>query len=166
MHGRICIIVALSCAGCWDNAASEPRDAPEPQRPLGASFDQATTGSISGRVVWGGDVPRGEEKTVRNIAFDPYFHHHPARIVLPHYPQVDAKTNGVANAVVYLRGIDARQSKPWDHEPARVEFHERRLVIQQGKSQSGVGFVQRGAAMEFVNRANEYHVLRGRGAAF
>src|SRR5687767_7347671 len=123
MHGRVCIVAVVLFAGCADVPVPKTRrEAEEQEVALAASFDPAATGVVRGRVTWDGEIPRGEEKTVRTISYDPNFYKHPARFVLPHYPQVDAKSRGVADAVVFLRGIDVRRSKPWDHESVRVAF--------------------------------------------
>jgi len=138
------------CAGCTGiPAPAEPSDVPTT---LGQSFDPAASGAIHGRVVWEGDIPVAEQFLVRAIAFNPYLHKNPARYSTPHLPRVNSQNRGVADAVVFLRGIDPRRSRPWDHTRARVEFHERQLQIAQGNTRSDVGFVRRGDSIEIVNR--------------
>src|SRR5437773_6003642 len=107
MHGRI--LVWLACfaglGGCTEIPA--PPGPAESETVLGQSFNPAATGTIAGRVVWDGAIPVGEEFLVRAIAFNPNLHKNPAQFSTPHLPQVNAKNRGVANAVVFLRGIDA-----------------------------------------------------------
>jgi hypothetical protein len=165
MHGRILLVAALLIAGCTDETA--PPTAPrESTSPLARSFDPATTGVIDGRVVWEGDLPVAQEFVVRSIAYNPRLYERPARFTTPNLPIVDAKTRGVADAVVFLKNVDPRRARPWDHAGVRVEFRERQLSIQQGDLRSHVGFVQKGATISVVNCDKEYHLLRGRGAAF
>lgn len=165
MYGRVVILCFFLLVGCTEPSAP-PQEAESTTTELGQAFDTNLTGTIHGRVTWDGDVPAGEEFIVRTNAFNPYLHRNPGRFRTPHLPQVDAKSRGVANAVVFLRGIEPSRSKKWDHPPVRVEYHERQLIVVQGESKSQVGFVRRGAAIEIVNRDPEYHSLRVRGAAF
>ena len=167
MHGRIYglgFVCFILMGGCAEPPLSPPDD--EPPVTLGESFDAAATGTIRGRVTWDGDVPAAQESLVRAIAFNPHFHQKPARFSTPHIPKMHPQTRGVENAIVFLRGIDPRRSRAWDHPPARVEFHDRQLLIQQGNLRTSVGFVRRGAAIEIVNRDTEYHNLHARGAGF
>jgi hypothetical protein len=169
MHGRIGIL-GIAClsllGGCSEARLPAPPESKEQETALAQSFDPATAGTIRGRIVWDGDAPAPEETLVRAIAYSPTFYKNPAQFVTPHVPTVHPKHRGVGNAVVYLRGIDPRRSKKWDHANVRVEFHERQLLGQQGKQPTGLGFVRRGSAIEIVNRDTEYHNLHGRGAAF
>jgi hypothetical protein len=165
MHGRILLVAALLIAGCTDETA--PPTAPrESASTLARSFDPATTGVIEGRVVWEGDLPVAQEFVVRSIAYNPRLYERPARFTTPNLPIVDAKTGGVADAVIFLKNVDPRRARPWDHAGVRVEFRERQLSIQQGDLRSHVGFVQKGATISVVNCDKEYHLLRGRGDAF
>jgi hypothetical protein len=169
MHGRIGIL-GIAClsllGGCSEARLPAPPKLKEQETALALSFDPATAGTIRGRIVWDGDAPAPEETLVRAIAYNPTFYKNPARFVTPHVPTVHPEHRGVGNAVVYLRGIDPRRSKKWDHANVRVEFHERQLLVQQGKQPTGLGFVRRGSAIEIVNRDTEYHNLHARGAAF
>jgi hypothetical protein len=103
-----------------------------------------------------------KETVERIIAYNPKLHLNPARFTTPHFPIVNAKNRGVVGVVVFIKDMEPRRSKPWDHAKVRVEFHERRLLAQQGD----VGFVRRGDSVEIANRDKEYHLLRARGAAF
>ena len=151
--------------GCSDlPPTSHENDAPVTV--LAQSFDRATAGTIEGRVVWDGAAPFAEETEVRVLAFNPNLWQNHARFATPHIPQVHPSNQGVENAVVFLRNVDPRRSKPWDHAKACIEFKDRLLRVQQGDRTSQVGFVQRGSTVEVVNRDTEYHNLRARGAAF
>ncbi len=164
MQGRNACLCLMLLVGCSELPARRERH--EPETSLGQAFDLANTGTIAGRVQWDGDLPAAKETVVRASACNPYLYQKPATFTTPHVPQVQPKTGGIANAVVFLRAVDACHSKPWDHAKVRVEFHERRLHVLQGEQRTDVGFVRRGSAIEVVNRDGEYHNLRGRGAAF
>ncbi|MBI2804103.1 MAG: carboxypeptidase regulatory-like domain-containing protein [Planctomycetes bacterium] len=168
MHGRmrLAILLTMTCVGCTETAISVSPDDVQPETALGESFDPAATGTIQGRVVWDGDIPDAKEEIVRAIAFKPNSHKIPLRFTTPHVPQVHKDNRGVSGAVVFLRGVDPRRAKAWDHAPVRVEFHARRLEVQQGTHRGPVGFVRRGSRFEIVNRDADYHNLHGRGAAF
>ncbi len=162
MHGRTSTIALglLTLLGC-----TEPPEKSQPARvPIASSFNSATAGSIHGRVVWDGDVPVAKPMLNNTNAFQPNLYKNPVHCTLPHYPQV--KNGGVMGAVVFLRGIDPHAAKPWDHPSVRIEFKDRLLQVHQGNHVSNVGFVPVGGDIEFVNRDPDYHLLRGRGAAF
>lgn len=166
MRERIGILCLALLAGCSELADPVSMERAEQEATLAQFFDPATTGTIEGRVVWDGDVPAAVETVVRANPYNPHLYKAPARFVTPHVPMVHAQNGGVANAVVFLRGIDPRRSKPWDHAQVRVEFQDRQLRITQGDQPTNVGFVRRGGAVEIVNHDAEYHNLRARGGAF
>jgi hypothetical protein len=84
----------------------------------------------------------------------------------PNTPQIEPRSKGVANAVVFLRGIDPRLGKRWDHPPVRVELREAQFHLLQGDVDSRFGFVQRGDGLEMISRDRHYHSLHARGTAF
>jgi hypothetical protein len=80
-------------------------------------------------------------------------------------PRVDPLSRAVAGAVVFLRGVDPKRARPWNHGPVTIEFRGRTLAVLQDES-SNIGFVQRGSDIQVINRDAEYHALRARGADF
>ena len=157
----------LAFAGCVTETLDNTPPVPTPSTSqMGADFDSKSVTTIHGRAIWHGDVPKAEEQVTRRIAFNHRMHLHPARWTTRHVPKVDAASNGIENAVVYLRTIDSRRAKPWDHEPVRIEIDDHRLAIHQGKRESGVGFVRLGETLDIVNIDTKYHNLRAGGAAF
>jgi hypothetical protein len=148
-------------------ARPEAADSPDPSGTEAASrFNPATAGTIRGRVSWQGDVPqvpRFEERLNLLPDTPPQ-----PRVVRenPNAPVVDPKTGGVAHAVVFLRGVDPRQARPWDHPPVCVEQRDKRLHIVQGKTIDRVGFVRPGDAVEMVSREAVFHALHASGAAY
>ncbi|HZZ81878.1 MAG TPA: carboxypeptidase-like regulatory domain-containing protein [Gemmataceae bacterium] len=163
MHGRILAVALMALIGCTE--VNEPTPNAPPQ-PVASAFDASNTGTIQGRVVWDGDVPVAEPMVVSTIAFNPLLFKKPVHCTLPHYPRVNSETHGVSDAVVFLRGVDPKVAKPWDHAEVSVEFQDRAMRIHQGKDVSSVGFAKLGSTIDIVNRDAEYHLLRGRGAAF
>jgi len=172
MHGRNPLTVAwaalsLTCAlaGCGPTP-SPPEDAPAPPAELATRFDPASAGAVEGRVSWQGGLPTVPPFSHRMLTWSA----EPARQAAlrrnPHTPAIDPATRGVKGAVVFLRGADPARSRPWDHEPVRVEFRDYLLHVCQGESDGLVGFVRRGEAVEVVSRQPVFHSLHARGAAF
>ncbi len=168
MHGRIhfaAFVILTPLAGCFEAPAAAPSDAVQVTQ-LAQAFDPQQTGTIQGRVVWDGAVPVAQQALVRANAYNPHLYKNPAAVTTTHVPKVNPQNAGVENAVVVLRSVDPRHSKPWSHAKVRVEFKDRQLVIDQGSRRSSVGFVQRGGVIEIVNHDSEYQILRARGDAF
>ena len=143
MHGRIALIMILTLAGCTAQPPASRNESEEQEAKRCDRRDARATGAVTGRVSWDG-----------------------AALDLPHAPIIDGKSRGIKNAVVYLRGIDPRKAKAWDHAPVRVEFKEHFLGVTQGNGVGSVGVVRVGDEIEVINREPEYRHLRLRGAAF
>src|SRR6266542_3913967 len=79
----------------------------------------------------------------------------------PNAPAVNPDSRGVANAVVFLRGLDPARVRPWDLPPVCVEQRGHRLHVLQGEADARVGFVRQGDAVELVSREPVFHALRG-----
>jgi hypothetical protein len=72
----------------------------------------------------------------------------------------------VGRAVVYLRGVDVRRARPWDHPPVGVVQRDRCFHVRQGDGDGRDGFVRRGEAVEMVAAGPVFYALDARGAAF
>src|SRR5262249_36506421 len=83
-----------------------------------------------------------------------------------HAPAIDAQTQGVAGAVIYLRGVDPRRARPWDLPPAIVEMGDFKLRVLQGSQEHATGFIRRGDTVEFRCGGPARPTLGARGAAF
>ena len=117
MHGRIGVVFlvgfigAVTFAGCDDPPLKTYFEDEQPPvaaavAPAGA-FDPSSVGSIAGRVTWEGKAPSVPpfHAPVSPLSEQPF---RPKRFwANPHAPVIDAKTGGVAGAVVFLRGVDA-----------------------------------------------------------
>jgi hypothetical protein len=159
------ILLAALVVGCAEAAELEGRKSHSARATPAEAFDESTAGSIHGQVSWQGDLPDAAPFKVLGL---------PAEYPIdprqdqanPNVPHVDPATLAVENVVVFLRGVDAKRSRPWDHPKVRVAQRDRRLWIRQGEAQSNVGWVRTGDTIEAINQDDHFHMLRGRGAAF
>jgi hypothetical protein len=162
-----CYILAfLAFLGC---------DSPPPHHPqlekafpisIGSQFDPSLGSTICGRVIWEEDIPVIPSFEVWSIQLSLDGTREKRLEPNPNAPAVDAKTRGIANAVVFLREVDLLKSKPWDHLPVRVEMRDRQFHILQGDTDSRIGFVRRGDSVEMVSRESVFHSLHAAGASF
>ena len=164
----LCFVVLLGGCGRTPVLLDIPSAAEGSRVELGAAFDARMTGGIRGQVTWETEpllvvrpfrapvsplseqVPRGPRKDWAN----------------PNAPAIDPKSKGVSGAVVYLRGIDPRRGRPWDHPPVHVEVKDYQFHVRQGELDGHVGFVHRGAAVEFRNDQPGFESIQARGDAF
>jgi hypothetical protein len=159
------LIIALILAGCEGNRAPKLR-VPQTTLAVAASFDEATVGSITGRVVWNGDVPQvSPYLSPVNPLADSAPHRGLHAWPNPCAPTIDPN-GGVADAVVMLRGVDAAKAHPWELLPVRVEIDNYQLRIRQGEAMGRFGFVRRGDWVDFVSKQAVFHSVQARGAAF
>jgi len=160
------VLLALACAGCGGAPPAAAR-APEPATAADppSTFDVDNTGTVTGLIAWTGPIPtvppaRMSRPRANGAGFET------TPVPLGNAPQIDPFTRGMSGAVVYLRGINATQARPWDHLPVEVAFEGDQLVVKQGDRTGRTGFVKRGAPVSCVSRDPRYHSLRARGAAF
>lgn len=158
----LCVWALPGCNG--SPPASIPSPGPLPE--LASRFDPAACGTLRGQVLWDGPLPeippyRGALTPRSLSALGPK-----RTWPNPHTPRIGSGGE-VASAVVFLQGIDPRRSRPWDHLPVQIAFHDYQLDILQGESKSLYGFVRRGEVIEMVSRQPKFfHSLQARGAAF
>src|SRR5262249_44220267 len=81
-------------------------------------------------------------------------------------PTIDPSNRGVANAVVFLRGVDPVRSRPWDLPPVQVAISDFAFKLHQGEWHNRIGFVRRGEAIEMTSYDPILHMLHADGAAF
>ncbi len=157
------LLLAL-LAGCSPaGVAPRPGDAvPPPVPELAARFDPAACGTVRGRVTWSGPVPSTPDLLGATPAGEGY-----AWVSRPNpfAPAVDKSTGGLANALVWLDGVDPTKSRPWDLPAVAVELRDTRFATPDGKPFTA-GVVRTGGAVSFVSRDGELHAARARGAAF
>lgn len=159
------LMLLVVVVGCND-ANPAPRSADSPAAPPSSNFDPRGAGSISGRVIWHGEIPRVPPFEVRaNLPAN-----HPGKprqqFDHPHSLRIDPTSRGVGGAVIFLKGIDPAKANNWTHASVRVEVHDQRIVIQQGDYQGNTGFVHQGDNLDLVSRDPSLQALRATGAAF
>lgn len=142
---------------------------PVPQTGLATEFDKTRCGSVRGTVEWVGPLPVVEPIRLLNVRVPP------AETPTAPNPNAPRVFGGrVAEAVVYLVGVDSRRSTPWKPDRVCVEVKRSELLIKQGDHTGRVGIVHRGDAVTLVSReaadpssgGPALHSIRGRGAAF
>jgi hypothetical protein len=164
-RGRLLILVLIA-SGCADRRSETPEDLPDAPVPLAADFDTTTTSTIRGQVTWEGPIPTPPSLEVWSLIMADDGAREKRREPNPNAPLVDATTRGVGNAIVFLRGVDPKRSKPWNHPPVRIEQRGRQFHVLQGALDSRFGFVRRGDSIAMVSRDPVFHSLHASGAAF
>ncbi len=166
----LCLLLAIAittATGC----GSEPPATAAPAEPAPhaqgnpPAFNPSACGAITGLVTWNAPVPevavgnhiapRADGSGYDVQSFTP-----------PNAPRIDKFTRGLAGAVVYLREVETARAKPWDLPPVRVEFRDSQIVVVQGNRTARSGFVPRGGKVSMQSAEVDFHILRGRGAAF
>ena len=160
------LLPLLAALGCGD-APPPMHDELTPQtEQTGASFEPQTAGTIRGQVIWNGEIPTvASLEVLPNPLAGPALQKKQVR-PNPNVPRIDASTRGVASAVVFLRGIDSRRGKRWDHPSVRVEQRAGQIHLVQGDADSPVAFVHSGDSVEMVSGDPFFHSLHASGAAF
>lgn len=161
--GWLCLTAVFGC-GCSAQPLYPLQSPSSDATLIGDQFDLANTGTLRGKVSWEGERPA--------LHSDVFFSLYPgeAGIGSPHrnplVPQIHAK-GGLADAVVFLRGIDPRRANPTTHPPVRVVFEKNRIQIEQGELPSSrFGLVRPGDSVEFLSREPGVQILHLDGAAF
>jgi hypothetical protein len=161
------IIVCLN--GCEESRAptyfgeDEPDAAPAM---LATAFDPNSTGSLTGRVTWSGELPRVPPFLAPISPLSEQPAGPKQEWPNPHAPSIDSSNRGVAGAVVFLRGVDAKRARPWDLPPLRVVVKESRYHIVQGDFDGETGFAQRGTTVTIESQDDRFQAVQARGAAF
>jgi hypothetical protein len=160
--GLLCLLGAGVPFGC-DDLAAPPEMPAGTSLELGRDFDASTAGRIEGRVMWNGALP---EVPPYRVPAEPPSDDPPREWPNPNAPRIDSHIRAVTDAVVFLRGVDPRRARPWDHAPVRVELRDDQIHICQGEHDGTSGFVRRSDAITMVSRHNRFQSLQVRGAAF
>lgn len=158
----------LTLSSCRPKEGPSAPPPPENVTPLGSEYEPGQCGLIRGQVKWNGSPPKIEPfvSTPYPVRFPRGSGGPEEKWPNPHVPQIDDSTQGVANAVIWLKGVDLKKSHPWEHGHVRVEQKNHRYQIHQGPTPSRIGFVRRGSHVQFISRDREFYSLRARGASF
>jgi hypothetical protein len=160
------VVLLLTALGCGDMPPPTPEEVSQPTEEAGREFDPATAGMIRGQVIWDGEIPAVPPLEVMPNPLAGEMLQKKQRRPNPNAPRIEPRTKGVANAVIFLRGLDPRRGKRWDHPPLRVEQRDGQFHLLQGDAEGQTGFVHRGDAIRMVSRDRFFHSLHASGAAF
>jgi hypothetical protein len=157
-------VLALSLmmlASCSRSESILPAAPVEPA-PIGTQFDPQNTGSVRGRVIWEGvspNVPKIQAVVRSNLQG--------VTVANPHTPRIDTASQGLAEVVVFLRGVAPERSRPWDQTPVRIEIADGQLRLrsEEGKGHA-VGFVRVGETVSLDSHDTGIQMVRARGAEF
>jgi hypothetical protein len=152
-------------SGC-DDAPPVAENPSESLTEIGGDFDPATAGTLNGRVIWDGAVP--DVAPYRATLTPSGIHAAEERHLWPNpnAPKIDLRSKAVAQAVVFLRGVDPRKAAPWNHAPVRVELRDYQIHVFQGEREEKSAFLRRGDSMTMVSLQDAFHSLQVRGASF
>lgn len=169
LFGLLGVLGSISFVYCLCDIGGPPDPVVEPiTSPLaiGENFDPAQSGTISGQVTWSGATPQVAPFEISRLP--PIDRPLPQPLIQdnPNVPTIDAVGQGVGNAVVFLRGIDLKRSRPWDHAAVGLVIDDYRLGVHQGNRAVRHGLVRRGDAVEMVSHQLYCHGLHADGAAF
>jgi hypothetical protein len=152
--------------GCGDARPQPPAAAPDPAPGAGDLFDADAAGTITGRVLWAGELPSVPPLLQRPNLLAPDGNKETIPWPNPNVPVIDPQTRAVRGAVVFLRGVDPRRARPWDLPPVRVVQQGQQFHVRQGSADGPVGFVRWGDSVEMLSDDPVFHSLHAGGAAF
>jgi hypothetical protein len=145
----------------WTPRPLHPIRETDPNVPIGSEFDSSKCGAVHGIVEWSGDAPKVDRIAIAQL------NRPPEATTFESNPNAPVLTNGrLAEALVYLDGVDSRRSATSEFPPVSVEVKKSKLLVRQGDWAGRIGLVRRGSAVDLVSREAELHSIRGRGAAF
>jgi Polysaccharide lyase family 4, domain II len=160
------LLTAAILAGC--NPPTTPAPRAEPSAPPVQPFNEALTGTITGQVCWSGELPQAAPYFAPFSPLGGQAGDVKCLWANPNLPFVDAKTHGVRDAVVFLRGAEVTKARPWngDPGPVRVEFRDNDMFVVQDDYVGRRGIVQRGQSFEVISKQTAFEALQVRGDAF
>jgi hypothetical protein len=159
-------LILLGSGGCDETRPAAPVSLNTSCPEASSQFDQATAGIVSGQVVWSGTAPVVSPFHAPVSPFVEQRAHDWRDWPNPHAPVIDPKSGGVRDAVVFLRGVDPRRSKPWDLPPVEVELRDYQIRVRQGPALGKYGIIRQGARVEMASRQSEFFSLHAAGAEF
>ena len=153
-------------AGCGPDAQPASTH-PEPPATAGPAFDASRCGRVAGRIVAGADlvVPVSNNFIYGSLRPDRTFDI--ITVDNPHNPKINPAGRGLAEAVVFLRGVPPAAAKAWDLPPVEADVGDNQIVIRQGGPEPRrAGFVRRGASVAMQSRVPTPQTLRAAARPF
>jgi hypothetical protein len=172
MQGRIsaaalgALVLSVLAAGCDDFPALPLMEIEPPDLAIGTEFDPHTAATVTGQLTWVGPVPEVKPFVGPLTPGSEGSDHTGRPWANPHAPVVEPGSRGVAGAVVFLRGVESRKARPWDHPTVRIEIQGGQFHIRQGEADSHSGFLRPGDYVEMVSRDPWLDIVQARGVAF
>jgi hypothetical protein len=160
------VLLFLTLTGCGQPPSSGLQDPVQTSSAVANRFDASRAGAIRGQIVWSGALPQVPPFEVWSIPFAEDGSREKRIEPNPNAPSVESVSRGVANAVVWIRGVDPQAARPWDHPAVRVELRDRRFHVIQAYTDSSYGFVRSGDRVGMVSQDDIPHSLHADGAAF
>jgi hypothetical protein len=162
--GRLSLLItAVALAGC--DADPPPLHAPAgPAVAASSAFDATKVGDVVGRVTWAGAFPEAAPFLAPVSPLSEQLRGVKRNWPNPNAPLIDPKSREVGEAVVFLRGVDPRQARPWDLDPVRIEMRDYQIHVRQGNADSRCGFVHPGKKIDLESKQNVFHSIQARGA--
>lgn len=166
---RLTIFAAVTVAILWVMRTPSPptplepvRDAVPVSAELGTEFDPGRCGSFTCRVVWDGPPPIVPPLSMFQAKTRPGGK---MELPNPNAPRI-GPGKGVADAIVYLRGVDLKKSRAWRLPPVSVEVNATDMYVHAGETTGRFGVVRRGESVQLISREPSVHGIRGRGGDF
>jgi hypothetical protein len=160
------LVFLASISGCAESSGHAGAGSSAVTLTQGTLFNPSSTGSIQGRVVWQGAPPRIPLLTSPpDKLAGPVLRKRQVRSN-PNAPDIDANSQGIRNAVAFLRDVDVRRSKPWDIPPLLIEQRDCQYHVLQAQADSRVGIARRGQEIELVSRDSTFYAAHATGAAY
>jgi hypothetical protein len=160
------LILLLASPGCGKVESGAATGAEAQSAQSARHFDSAASGTIRGRVSWEGVLPKIPKlKTLPNPLGSAVFKETQIR-PNPNAPIIDPHGRGVADVVVYLRGVPDGAGKPWHHPPVTVAQCNCEYQIEQSGAPSRFGFVRHGDRVKIVSRDRHLYTVHASGAEF
>jgi hypothetical protein len=156
----------LAALGCGDASGRTENDTSDLEPEAGAAFDPLRAGTIRGQVVWSGEIPVVPPLEVQPNPLAGEILHKKQLRPNPNAPSIEPSTKGLGNAIVFLRGVDPKHGKPWDHPPVLVEQRAGEFHVIQGGADTHFGFVRRGSTIAMISRDPFFHSLHASGDAY
>jgi hypothetical protein len=160
------LLIFAPVVGCDGSRPDAPAETVPADR-RASLFEPARTGTIQGTLRWSGPVPEIPFLTSPPDPLAGPVLRHRQTHRNPNSPQIDSRSRAImGGAIVFLKGIDPKKSKPWDRGPALVEQRDCQYHVMQDGEDGHIGIVQCGDEVEMISRDRWLYVLHADGAVY